>query len=137
MSLTSVLASCVMEAAAIYELPPKLIVSIIKVEGGKIGTVSNNKNNTQDLGIMQINTGAWLNIISRAHFNGNRTLAYQQLRDNGCYNIHIGSWILRRSIDQGNGDFWYGVGRYHSATPVHNIRYQAKVKQAWIKHFPE
>ncbi|HFS8112819.1 TPA: lytic transglycosylase domain-containing protein [Enterobacter asburiae] len=137
MTLTSVLVSCVMEAAFIYDLPPKLVVSIIKVEGGKIGLVSKNKNKTEDLGIMQINTGAWLNLVARAHFNDNRALAYRELRDNGCYNIHIGSWILRRSIDQSKGDFWHGVGRYHSATPVHNIRYQAKVRHAWTKYFPE
>lgn len=137
MSLSSVLAACVIDAAAVHDLPPKLLVSIIKVEGGKPGTVAINKNKTEDLGVMQINTGVWLDLVARAHFEGDHSQAYRQLRDDGCYNIHVGTWILRRAIDQSRGDFWHGVGRYHSATPVHNARYQEKVKQAWIKYFPD
>lgn len=135
--LSAMLAACVIEAASVQQLPPKLLVSIIKVEGGRPGTASKNTNQTEDLGVMQINTGAWLDLVARAHFDGNRTKAYRQLRDDGCYNIHVGSWILRRAIDQSKGDFWHGVGRYHSATPVHNARYQAKVKKTWLRYFPE
>src|SRR3546814_5341158 len=47
---------CVVNAAALYHLPEPLVWTILYVEGGKVGTVSGNKNGTADLGPMQINT---------------------------------------------------------------------------------
>ena len=134
--LNSILLSCVIQAAAVHQLPPELLISIIKVEGGAPGMASKNSNQTEDLGVMQVNTGAWLNLVTRAHFEGDRNLAYQQLRDDGCYNIQVGAWILRRAIEQSRGDIWEGIGRYHSVTPIYKKRYQQKIQQAWVDLFP-
>ncbi|CRY56497.1 MULTISPECIES: lytic transglycosylase domain-containing protein [Yersinia] len=134
-TLSSVLAACVMQAASVHQLPPELLVSVIKVEGGAPGVAAKNRNRTEDLGVMQINTGAWLDLVARAHFAGDRDQAYIKLRDDPCYNVQVGAWILQRSIKQSNGDLWHGIGRYHSATPVHNQRYQALVQKAWVSLF--
>ncbi|WP_145513486.1 lytic transglycosylase domain-containing protein [Yersinia massiliensis] len=134
-TLSSVLAACVMQAASVHQLPPELLVSVIKVEGGAPGVAAKNRNRTEDLGVMQINTGAWLDLVARAHFEGDRDQAYIKLRDDPCYNVQVGAWILQRSIKQSNGDLWHGIGRYHSATPVHNLRYQALVQKAWVSLF--
>lgn len=64
---------------------------------------SRNKNGTEDLGIMQINTGAWLNLISHSFFDGNNEKAYIRLRDDGCFNIYVGAWILGRAIRMEGG----------------------------------
>ena len=133
--LGAVLVACVLQAASVQQLPPELLIAVIKVEGGAPGVASKNSNRTEDLGVMQVNTGAWLDLVARAHFAGNKDQAYTQLRDDGCYNIQVGAWILRRAIDQSSGDFWHGVGRYHSATPLYNQRYQARVQRAWSKLF--
>ncbi|CNI51633.1 lytic transglycosylase domain-containing protein [Yersinia mollaretii] len=130
-TLSSVLAACVIQAASVHQLPPELLVAVIKVEGGAPGIAAKNRNRTEDLGVMQINTGAWLDLVARAHFNGDRDQAYLRLRDDACYNVQVGAWILQRSIKQSEGDLWHGIGRYHSATPVHNQRYQARVQKAW------
>lgn len=130
-SLSALVTACVLQAAAIHQLPPELVVAVIKVEGGAPGTVAKNSNRTEDLGVMQINTGAWLSLVARAHFDGDKQAAYVRLRDDACYNIQVGSWILRGAINQSAGDIWQGVGRYHSATPVHNQRYQRKIQSAW------
>ncbi|MCD4500504.1 lytic transglycosylase domain-containing protein [Chromobacterium vaccinii] len=137
MNLSALLAACVLQAANLHQLPTELIVAIIKVEGGAPGTVAKNSNRTEDLGVMQINTGVWLELVARAHFAGDKQAAYARLRDDGCYNVQVGSWILRQAIDQSPGDFWHGVGRYHSATPIYNQRYRKKVQLAWKQLFAQ
>lgn len=134
-NLSSILATCVVQAANVHQLPPELLVSIIKVEGGAPSIVAKNKNNTEDLGVMQINTGAWLELVANAHFSGDKNQAYIVLRDDGCYNIQVGAWILNQAIKKSKGDIWHGIGRYHSATPEHNQRYQVSVKKAWSSLF--
>ena len=53
---TSVVDSCVKKSSIHYKLNPLVLKAILKVEGGKIGTVSKNTNGSYDLGLMQINT---------------------------------------------------------------------------------
>lgn len=107
---------CLIQAAKINRIPPEIIISIISVEGGKHGLVVKNKNNTEDLGIMQINTGAWLPLVSKVFFKTNDIKAYQVLKNDDCFNIEVGTWILKYSISLENGELWEGVGRYHSNT---------------------
>jgi hypothetical protein len=52
------------------------------------------------------------------------------LRDDFCANVEAGSWILRQGLDEAHGDFWQGVGYYHSHDPQHKATYlQAVLKQ--------
>lgn len=126
--------TCFVNATIANSLKPELLAAVISVEGGRPGAVSVNKNGTHDLGIMQINTGAWLPLISKTFFNNQDDKAYNALKDNGCFNIYIGSWILAHSIRKEKGDIWEGVGRYHSATPKYKYRYIEKVKKVYNKH---
>jgi soluble lytic murein transglycosylase-like protein len=134
-ALSALLAACVLQAAHVQQLPPELLVAIIQVEGGAPGVTASNRNRTEDLGVMQVNTGAWLDLVARAHFNGDRRQAYRRLRDDACYNVQVGAWILRRAIDAAPTDAWRGVGRYHSATPALNLRYRQRVQNAWRRLF--
>ena len=134
--LTSMLLSCVLQAGNAVHVPPQLLISVMSVEGGEIGTVAHNRNATEDLGLMQINTGAWLDLVARAQFGGDRRQAYVRLRDDGCYNIEVGAWILGRAIADERGDVWAGVGRYHSRTPSLQISYAARVQRAYRQLFP-
>lgn len=133
MSLTIPLTVCLLNASVANHIQPEILLSIISVEGGRIGTVSVNKNGSEDLGIMQINTSAWLKLISNAFFSGNQQIARENLINDGCFNIYVGTWILSKAISDENGDVWEGVGRYHSQNPTYKYRYIDKVKKAYEK----
>ncbi|EFI3633468.1 lytic transglycosylase domain-containing protein, partial [Escherichia coli] len=113
LSIIGSLSACLINASVANNIDPKLLTAIAVVEGGKPGLVSVNKNGTHDLGVMQINTGAWLKTISNTFFNGDNNQAYIRLKNDGCFNIAVGAWILSYSIRNENGDVWEGVGRYH------------------------
>ena len=134
--LVPVTLACVLHAAQLQQIPPELIVTVLDVEAGQPGMVSENSNGTEDLGPMQVNTGVWLGIVADAHFGGNHKAAYAALRDNGCYNVNIGAWILKQSIKAAGGDFYEGVGMYHSRTPSVKKRYQKRFSKAFNRLFP-
>jgi soluble lytic murein transglycosylase-like protein len=117
--------ACIAAAADAYGVPEALILILLNVEGGRIGTVSPNSNDTADLGPMQVNT-AWVGPIA-GHWRSTPQAAYAALRDNFCANIEGGTWILRQALDEARGDFWSGVGIYHSHNPVYKDAYLRKV----------
>jgi soluble lytic murein transglycosylase-like protein len=119
------LTRCIVNAARHYQLPEPLIWLILDVEGGIEGTVSLNTNGTQDLGPMQINT-RWLPQIT-AHYREPESVLRQRLIGDGCFNVAVGTWILRLNIDNAGGDVWRGVAWYHSRTPDFARRYLARV----------
>src|SRR3546814_5637816 len=94
---------CVVNASALYQPPEPLVGTILYVEGGNVGTVSGNKNGTADLGPMQINT-SWLKTLAPQYGITAVELRSRLVWD-GCFNVAIGSWILRHNID-GCGNFW-------------------------------
>jgi hypothetical protein len=112
---------CITAAAKVYRLPPALLVILLNVERGSLGRVSPNTNGTVDIGPIQINQ-IWLPELA-AHWNASIPNTYSALRDNFCANVEAGAWILRRGLDKARGDFWEGVGYYHSHTPEHKTRY--------------
>ncbi|MEJ1649017.1 lytic transglycosylase domain-containing protein, partial [Escherichia coli] len=95
----------------VHHIEPEILLSIISVEGGRVGAVSVNKNGSEDLGIMQINTHAWLPLVSNTFFAGNQQIANEKLTNDGCFNIYVGTWILSKAISEENGDVWEGVGK--------------------------
>ncbi|HCB9839863.1 TPA: lytic transglycosylase domain-containing protein, partial [Escherichia coli] len=97
-SLIASVTACVISASSVNNIKPELLLSVMAVEGGQPGSVSVNKNGSQDLGVMQINTRAWLNLVSQTFFNGDNQSAYTKLKDDACFNISVGAWILRHSI---------------------------------------
>src|SRR3546814_15983173 len=114
---------CVVNAAALYHLPEPLVWTILYVEGGKVGTVSGNKNGTADLGPMQINT-SWLKTLAPQYGITAVELRSRLVWD-GCFNVAIGSWILRHNID-GCRNFWCCVPRFKYSTSNMSGRRQAE-----------
>lgn len=111
---------CLTEAAAAHRLPPAVLVVLLDVEGGTLGHVSRNTNGTVDIGPMQVNT-VWVPRIA-ARWHTTPASAYAALRDNLCANLEGGAWILRQAMDEARGDFWGGVGTYHSHMPDSELR---------------
>lgn len=115
--------ACIERAAHDYGIHTHLIQAILKVEGGKVGTMSRNTNGSYDLGPMQINT-LWLKEVAQYK------VSKDDLKNNPCVNIYVGTWILSNKISEA-GDVWKGVGNYHSKTPRFHKRYLAKVVKAY------
>ena len=120
-----VIESCILAAAQAQRLPPAMLVILLHVEGGRLGRVNGNTNATVDIGPMQVNE-IWLPDVAR-HWGVSVPTAFLGLRDDFCANIEAGAWILRRGLDEARGDFWTGVGYYHSHDPGHKADYLRKV----------
>lgn len=116
---------CVLAAAAAHHLPPLMLVILLHVEGGTLGHITMNSNDTIDIGPMQVNQ-TWLPTLA-THWHASTTDTFMALRDNFCANLDGGAWILRGALDEAHGDFWDGVGIYHSHTPAYKADYLRKV----------
>ena len=112
---------CVRAAADIYRLPPAVLVVLLDVEGGSLGRVSPNTNRTVDIGPMQVNE-IWLPQVAE-HWHATLPAAFRALRDDFCANVEAGAWILRQGLDEAHGNFWEGVGYYHSHDPGYKATY--------------
>lgn len=111
---------CMFAAAARQQLPVAILYALMQKEGGRIGAVSHNKNGSDDLGVFQINT-RWVPLFSRYGISAS-DLIY-----NGCTNAYAAAWLLKREIIEAGGDFWKGVGNYHSHTFKYHEPYKIDV----------
>ena len=112
---------CIVTASRKYGVHPLVILSIMNVENGKIGTLSRNSNGTFDLGPMQLNT---INVPSlKNEFPG---LTWRHVAFDLCTNIFVGTYFLGKKIEEAD-NYWEGVGNYHSKTPSLRKKYLAKV----------
>ena len=107
--------ACMATVAAFYHLPPQALPAIHRIEAGHLGSVVHNRNGTDDLGPMQVNT-AWLPLLSRRTGVSERRLR-AALIGQACFNVAVAGAILRLSLDQAGGDLLTAVGYYHSHTP--------------------
>jgi hypothetical protein len=110
--------ACVVQAARDYSLPLRAILSVLLTEGGRPGTLSKNRNGSVDHGPFQINT-VWTRRLANEF-----GITAAMLTHDFCWSARAGAYILRYEINQAGGDFWEGVGHYHSRTE--------KFKQAYI-----
>jgi hypothetical protein len=117
----SMVASCIKAAAAAHLLPPSVLVILLNVENGSLGRVSQNTNDTVDIGPMQINQ-IWIPAVA-LHWHASQAATRDALLNNFCANVEAGAWILRTGIDEAHGDFWEGVGFYHSHSTEHKATY--------------
>ena len=120
--------ACMALVAQVYSLPPRVLPSIQKVEGGGPGIERRNANGSSDLGVMQVNT-IWLPTLARY-----TRLEPAEVRDRllhrPCFNIAAAGLILRTYLTETRGDLMRAIGNYHSHTPVLNQGYQAKVRRS-------
>ncbi|MEA2745645.1 MAG: hypothetical protein QOF90_3346 [Acetobacteraceae bacterium] len=114
--------------SSVYHLPPRVLPAILAVEGGQPGSMHLNKDKSEDLGVMQINT-LWI-----ASLAGRTGLPQAVVRDrlvyDSCFNIAAAGLIMRKYLNEAKGDLLLAVGNYHSHTPILNQTYQVKVMDA-------
>ena len=99
-----VIRGCIEAAANAHGLPPTVLVILLRVEGGRLGRVSDNTNATVYIGPMQVNE-IWLPKLA-ARLGASIPDTFVALRDNFCANLEGGAWILRQGLDEARGDFW-------------------------------
>lgn len=115
------IAQCVPQASKAFGVPQEIIEVVLEVEGGWPGAEIENNNGSHDLGPMQINT-QW---IPRLKAFG---VSREDVRDNPCVNISIGTWLLATELEQGR-TLAEAIARYHSPTRHHQLRYLSKVAE--------
>ncbi len=130
-----IIGGCLSAAANAYQVPPVVLVVLLDVEGGSLGRVSSNTNATVDIGPMQVNQ-IWIPQVA-AHWNASTAATYVALRDNFCANVEAGAWILRQGLDEAHGDFWQGVGYYHSHDPENKTIYLKSVLKQVLRRRAE
>lgn len=107
---------CIIDAAECFQINPLVVKAIIWQESkNKPYVVNKNKNNTIDVGLMQVNS---------IHFHSLETLGVdtKSLTVNSCANVFSGTWVLSKAIHQ-YGYTWDGIGYYHSSTPIYHAEY--------------
>ncbi len=114
--------------ASIYHLPPRVLPSIQAIEGGRPGTVSDDADGSQDLGVMQINT-RWIQPLAAFTRQPDARVRTRLIAE-PCYNIAAAGAILRTYLIEDRGDLMLAIGDYHSHTRQLNLTYQSKVMQA-------
>ena len=117
-------AACLVMSAQNYSVPAAVLIGIMRVEGGHVGQQVLNTNGTYDLGPMQVNT-SWMPELAR-YWNVDQRTAYRMVRDDGCVNVGVAAWILKRNINR-TGYLVGGISHYHSATPSLGVNYARKV----------
>lgn len=113
---------CVEPAAVYHGVNAEVLRAILKVESSfRADVVSRNTNGTIDVGIAQINS---------LHFAKLRQykISPSDLLD-PCVGTYVAAWHLARQT-AAYGNTWFAIGAYHSATPVHNTRYQGLIWRA-------
>jgi hypothetical protein len=114
--------------SSVCHLSPRVLPAIWAVEGGQTGSMRLNKDKSEDLGVMQINT-LWI-----ASLAGRAGLPQAVVRDrlvyDSCFNIAAAGLIMRKYLNEAKGDLLLAVGNYHSHTPILNQTYQVKVMDA-------
>lgn len=117
--------NCWVEAGLRYNLNPHLLYAIADKESSlNPKAIGYNKNGSQDLGLMQINS-SWLPALAR--FGIRRDHLWEP-----CTNIHVGAWILAQAVSK-IGYNWSAVGAYNTGVGVakdtesKRIRYSSDV----------
>jgi soluble lytic murein transglycosylase-like protein len=111
--------------AAFYHLPPRVLPSIHAVEGGYPGAVHINRNGTDDLGVMQVNT-IWVQPLA-VQTGMPPPQIQQRLLFDPCFNIAVAGAIMRIFLDEAHGDLLRAVGYYNSHTPLLAEAYRLRV----------
>ena len=120
--------ACMLASALHYRIPPRVLPAIQRVEGGVMGKVSQNKDGSVDIGLMQINSRWILPISSMLHQSPAQIATRLALEP--CFNVAAATMILRTALDNEHGNLMRAIGDYHSRTVPLNMAYQRKVLAA-------
>lgn len=108
---------CFEEAGKKYNISPRLLMGIARVESGlNPRALNKNPNGSTDMGLMQINS-AWLKTLK---------VTGDDLMNDACLNTMTGAWVLRQCVDR-FGYTWEAVGCYNAYSKEKRVNYAWKV----------
>jgi hypothetical protein len=121
-------AACVVQAARHYSVPLELVVSMLKVEGGKVGVRYPRAHGTY-LGPSQV-SDKWLTKFEPWGYTEHR------IQHDGCANVVAGTYILAyyraREPDWSRAIARYNVGSLNTPARISaGQRYAGKVLSSW------
>jgi soluble lytic murein transglycosylase-like protein len=123
--------NCWVDAGTKYRIDPWILYAIAEQESSLNPlAVNKNRDNSRDVGIMQINS-FWFDKLK------NFGILEKNLFD-PCTNIHVGAWVLSQSI-QSFGSNWRAVGAYNAGTGKNEEReilrkkYADRIYQRYIR----
>lgn len=103
---SSQMEGCWDSAGKAYGVDPWLLMAVAKVESSfKANAINRNKNNSYDIGMMQINS-FWLPTLGKYGISSKDLL-------NPCTSVFVGSWIIAQNIKR-FGFNQDGIGAYNS-----------------------
>lgn len=113
---------CWADASKRFNIPVDLLYAIARVEtGNRANLVSKpNKNGTQDIGLMQINS------IHLPRLKKEFGITKDVLLNDPCTNLHTGAMILSEFI-QKYGYTWQAIDSYNAGRPTTHKTYVRKV----------
>ncbi len=125
--MASLSLQCLMAAAVAYHVSVPALQAIRTVEGGQEGQeVCQNADGSCDLGPFQVNDRAWVDTLARS-LHADRQTVRATLRDDGCWNAQVASWILHQEMTANRGDEQGAIGDYHSHFRSAHDHYLRKV----------
>lgn len=120
--------ACIEQASAHYQVPPELLVALLRQEGGKVGRVYPRSHGTY-YGPYQI-SDKWLPHFARWGFDAST------LQHNACANVFAGAYVLAyykvREPSWANAIARYNVGSLNTPARLEaGTRYAKKVMAHW------
>ena len=98
-------ATCWKDASKSYGIPEDVLMAIAKTESNfNVEAKNINKNGTEDIGLMQINSG-WLPELAKYD------ITRKDLMTDACLNLKVGAWILSNNVKR-LGWNWDAIGSY-------------------------
>lgn len=118
-ALTPRTEQCIAGASQYHSVSAQVLKAIVRHESrGRAGTVTQNSNNTIDVGLTGINSVHFAELRQKG-------VAPEHLLDE-CVSVYVGAWKYAKKVYK-YGNTWRAVGAYHSETPYYNSRYQALI----------
>lgn len=112
--VSSDVGACIRTRAAGRGWLEKTLWGLYDQEGGYAGAEIRNRNDTFDLGPLQVNS-SWVPIVA-AKMGRDEQEVRRWLRDDPCFNVGVAAWLFLSGYNQAL-DYWGAVGAYHSPTP--------------------
>jgi hypothetical protein len=103
--------ACIHASARGHPWLERTLWALRDTEGGWIGAAVRNRNDSYDLGPMQVNDW-WVPRLARMLDRRDAQVA-GWLRSDPCFNVEVARWIFLSSLAR-TRDFWMAVGLYHS-----------------------
>ena len=114
-------AACLLLSAKTHNVPAAVLIGIMRVEGGHIGEESDpNPAGNRKLGPMQISSSLVPELAK--DWNVPESTAYEMVRDDGCINVDVAAWLLRKHLDEA-GYLIGAIEQYHSADKAEGQKY--------------